>query len=128
MTEKQMRSPLGRAIGLGSAKDGVEHWWRERVTAVALIPLILWFVASIIAHSGEGYGEFVDWLKTPLATCMMILLLIALFYHAALGLQVIIEDYVHSAIKIPTLILMRLICFSLAVVGILAVLRIAFGH
>jgi succinate dehydrogenase / fumarate reductase membrane anchor subunit len=127
MTEKQMRSPLGRAIGLGSAKEGVDHWWRERVTAVALIPLMLWFVASIIAHSGDGYGEFVDWLKTPVATLMMILVLIALFSHAALGLQVIIEDYVHSVTKIPTLVLMRLICFALAAVGILAVLRIAFG-
>ena len=70
----------------GSAKEGVEHWWRERVTAVALISLTLWFVPSIIAHSGGDYGEFVEWLKTPLATCMMILLLIALFYHTALGL------------------------------------------
>ena len=87
MTEKQMRSPLGRAAGLGSAKEGVEHWWRERVTAVALIPLTLWVVASIIAHSGDGYGEFVDWLKTPVAALMMILLLIALFYHTALGLR-----------------------------------------
>ena len=123
-----MGSPFGRANGLGSAKEGVEHWWRAPVTAVALISLMLWFVASIIAHSGEGYGEFVEWLKTPLATCMMILLLIALFYHTALGLRVIIEDYVESAIKIPTLFLMRLMCFALAVVGILAVLRIAFGH
>jgi succinate dehydrogenase membrane anchor subunit len=128
MSEKQMRSPLGRAIGLGSAREGVEHWWRERVTAVALIPLTLWFVASIIARSGEGYAEFVAWLKAPVATCMMILLLIALFYHAALGLQVIIEDYVPSAIKIPALILMRLLCSALAAIGIVAVLRIAFGH
>ncbi len=123
-----MRSPLGRAAGLGSAKEGVGHWWRERVTAVALIPLTLWFVVSIIAHSGSDYTAFIAWLKMPLATCMMILLLIALFYHAALGLQVIIEDYVHSAMKIPALVLMRLACFGLVVTGILAVLRIVFGN
>lgn len=128
MPTKRMRSPLGRAIGLGSAKDGVEHWLRERTTAVALIPLTLWFVASIIAHTGEGYAEFVAWLRTPVATCAMILLLVALFTHASLGLQVIIEDYVHSAAKIPSLVVMRLACFGLLAVGILAVLRIVFGH
>lgn len=128
MISRQMRSPLGRAAGVGSAKEGVGHWWRERVTAVALIPLTLWFVVSIIAHSGSDYTAFIAWLKMPLATCMMILLLIALFYHAALGLQVIIEDYVHSAMKIPALVLMRLACLGLVVTGILAVLRIVFGH
>jgi succinate dehydrogenase / fumarate reductase, membrane anchor subunit len=90
----------------------------ERVTAVALMPLTLWFVVSIIAHSGSDYTAFIAWLKIPLATCMMILLLIALFY-AALGCRVIIEDYIHSAMKIPTLILMRLACFGLLVTGIL---------
>ena len=128
MISQQMRSRFGRAAGLGSAKEGAEHWWRERVTAVALIPLTLWLVVSIIAHSGSDYTVFIAWLKMPLATCMMILLLIALFYHAALGLQVIIEDYVHSAMKIPALVLMRLACFGLVVTGILAVLRIVFGH
>lgn len=128
MTPNGMRSPIGRAAGLGSAKEGVEHWWRERVTAVALIPLTLWFVGSIIAHGGSDYAEFVGWLRTPLATGMMILLLIALFYHTALGLQVVIEDYVRSAAKIAALILMRLACFGLLAAGVLAVLRIVFGH
>lgn len=127
MTRKHTRSPLGRAIWLGSAREGVEHWWRERVTAVALVPLTLWLVASIIAHSGSDYTVFVTWLKTPLATLMMVLLLIALFSHAALGLQVIIEDYVHSAAKIATLVLVRLTCFGLATAGILAILHIALG-
>ncbi len=128
MASNQMRSPFGRATGLGSAKQGVEHWWRERVTAIALIPLMLWFVASIIAHSSGDYAAFVAWMKTPLATCMMVLLLIALFYHTALGLQVIIEDYVHSAIKIPALIAMRLACFGFLTVGIVMVVRIVFGR
>jgi succinate dehydrogenase / fumarate reductase membrane anchor subunit len=122
-----MRSPLGRASGLGSAKEGVEHWWRQRVTAVALVPLTLWFAASIIAHSSSDYSAFIAWLKTPYSTLMMELLLITLFYHTALGLQVIVEDYVHSAAKLPTLFLVRLGCFALAAAGILAVLRIALG-
>ena len=100
MDRQRMRSPLARAMGLGSAKDGVEHWWMERVSAVALVPLTLWFVASIIAHTGSDYATFIAWLRTPLATILMILLLIALFYHTALGLQVVIEDYVHSGAQI----------------------------
>lgn len=127
MNQQGMRSPLARAIGLGSAKDGVEHWWIQRLTAVALIPLTVWFAALIIAHTGSGYDGFVGWLGTPLTTTFMTLLLIAMFYHTALGLQVVIEDYVHSAAKIPLLAAMRLGCFALAVAGILANLRIAFG-
>ena len=73
-------------------KEGAKHWLWERVTAVALIPLSLWFLASIIAHSASDHGAFVDWLRTPTSTSLMILLLAALFYHISLGLQVIIED------------------------------------
>jgi succinate dehydrogenase / fumarate reductase, membrane anchor subunit len=127
MVRHQMRSPLGRAVWLGSAKEGVGHWWRERVTAVALVPLTLWFVASIMAHGGSDYSVLIAWLKTPFATLTMVLLLIALFYHTALGLQVVIEDYVHSAVKIPVLVAMRLGCLACAIAGILAVLHIAFG-
>jgi len=127
MDSHRMRSPLARAIGFGSAKDGVEHWWMERVSAVALVPLTLWFVASIIAHTGSDYATFIVWLRTPLASILMILLLIALFYHTALGLQVVIEDYVHSGVKFVALVAVRLGCFALAVTGIVAALRIAFG-
>jgi succinate dehydrogenase / fumarate reductase membrane anchor subunit len=112
MTRKDMRSPLAQASGLGSAKEGVEHWWHERVSAVALIPLTLWFFASMIEHSASDYTAFIAWLRTPFSALMMVLLLVALFHHAALGLQVIVEDYVHSAAKIPTLIIMRLSCFA----------------
>jgi succinate dehydrogenase / fumarate reductase membrane anchor subunit len=113
-------------MGFGSAKDGVEHWWMQRVSAVALVPLTLWFVASIITHAGSDYASFIAWLRTPLATILMILLLIALFYHTALGLRVVIEDYVHSEVKFAALIAVRLGCFALAASGIVAVLRIAF--
>lgn len=127
MTGQVTRSPLGRAAGLGSAKEGVEHWWRQRLSAVALIPLTLWFVVSIIALPASDYSTVVAWLTTPLATWLMVLLLLALFYHMALGLQVIIEDYVHSAAKIPALIAVRLACLAFATGGILAISRIAFA-
>ena len=122
-----MRSPLALAIGLGSAKEGSGRWWAERVSAIALIPLTLHFVASIIAHTGRDYSTFIVWLRTPVAAALMILLLIALFHHTALGLQVVIEDYVHSGAKLAAVIAVRLGCFALATAGAVATLRIAFS-
>ena len=124
---QDMRTPLARAMGLGSAKEGVGAWWAERVSAVALVPLTLWFAASIIAHTGSDYATFIVWLRTPLAAILMILLLIALFYHTALGLQVVIEDYVHSATKFAAVIAVRLGCCALATAGAVAILRIALS-
>jgi succinate dehydrogenase membrane anchor subunit len=126
MSRTDTRSALGRAKGLGPAKDGSEHWWRERVSAIALVPLTFWFIASMLAYSRAEYDVFVAWLRTPFPVLMMTLLLIAVFYHTALGLQVIIEDYVHSAAKIPALVVARLGCLAFAAAGILAVLHIAF--
>lgn len=126
MTDHPFRSPLARAIGLGSAKNGVQHWWATRVTAVALLPLSVWFVASIVAHAGSDYAAFNAWVRAPLATSCMMLLLITLFHHSALGLQVVIEDYVHSGLKFVAVIAVRLCCYGLALVGIIATLRIAF--
>ena len=122
-----MRSPLARAVGLGSAKSGVEHWWAERVSAVALVPLTLWFVASVIAHTGSDYAGFVTWLREFPTTVLIILLLVALFHHTALGLQVVIEDYVHSGLKFVAIVTIRLGCFAIATIGILATLDIAWG-
>lgn len=124
--DRDTRSPLGRALGLGSAKDGVDHWWLERITAVALVPLTLWFAGSLIALAGGDHAAFIAWLRDPLATILMVLLLIALFYHMALGIQVVIEDYIQSGLKLLGVVATRLGCFALAVAGILAVLRIAF--
>ena len=128
MAEEQLRTPLGRAFGLGSAKEGVQHWWAQRVSAVALIVLGLWFAAALIAHAGADRAAVVAWLHEPLSAILAILMLAAVFYHAALGLQVVIEDYVHSEwLKLSTIVAMRLISLGLAVAGIFAVLRIAFG-
>jgi succinate dehydrogenase / fumarate reductase membrane anchor subunit len=127
MDGQRMRSPLGRARGLGSAREGVEHWWMQRVSAAALIPLTLWFAASLIALTGSGYNAFIAWLKAPFVAILMVLLLIALFHHTALGLRVVVEDYVHSdQAKIPTVVAIRLACLALAVAGIFATMRIAF--
>jgi succinate dehydrogenase / fumarate reductase membrane anchor subunit len=128
MDRRPMRTPLAKAMGLGSAKSGLAHWRAQRVSAVALVPLTLWFAASILAHSGSDYAAFVAWLRSPLTASAMILLLIALFHHSALGLQVVIEDYVHSGVKFAAVIAVRLGCFALATTGIVAILSVAFGR
>lgn len=97
------------------------------MTAVALVPLKVWFAASIIAAADGDYASFLEWFGLPISTVCMVLLQIALFYHTALGLQVVIEDYVHSGAKAALLVAVRLGCFVLATAGILATGRIAIG-
>jgi succinate dehydrogenase / fumarate reductase membrane anchor subunit len=126
--KRELRSPFARAIGLGSAKEGVDHWWAQRVSSVALVVLGLWLVASLVALAGADRARVVAWLHGPLAAVLLMLTLAAAFYHSALGLQVVIEDYVHSEwVKIPAIVAMRLLCLALGVAGIFAVLRISFG-
>src|SRR3974377_2385970 len=96
MAAERMRSPLGRAVGLGSAKEGVEHWWLQRITAVALVPLTLWFVIAVIRLVGAYLDSVRDWVGNPFPATLLVLLLIATFYHASLGLQVVIGDYIHA--------------------------------
>ena len=127
MEHRRTRSPLARARGLGSAKDGVHAWWLERVTAVALVPLTLWLTATLIAGRSRDYAAFIAWLRDPLAALLLVLLLLALFVHLALGLKVVIEDYVHGRAKIPALIAVRLGCVVLCVAGVLATLSVSFG-
>ena len=123
-----MRSPLGRAIGLGSAKEGVQHWWAQRVSALALVPLALWFVVAVIELAGADRAQFVAWVGQPVPAVFLILLLIAVFYHGALGLQVVIEDYVdNEAQRLAALIVMRFAAILLAVLGIVAVLKLSLG-
>jgi succinate dehydrogenase / fumarate reductase, membrane anchor subunit len=127
-THAPMRSPLGRAIGLGSAKEGIEHWWRQRVSALALVPLTLWFVIAVIGLVGADHAAFVAWVRSPMPAVFLILLLVATFYHTALGLQVVIEDYIHGEItRLATLLVMRFLCIIFAVRGIFAVLKMALG-
>ena len=122
-----MRSALGRVRHLGSAKEGVQHWWAQRVTALALVPLILWFVASIAYLAGADHAGFIGWVARPSNALLMIFLLAAGFHHAQLGLQVVIEDYVHSeGYKLALLIIVKFAALLLALAGIFAVLKIAF--
>jgi succinate dehydrogenase / fumarate reductase membrane anchor subunit len=128
MEGQKARSPFDRPQDLGSARAGAGHWWMQRVTAVVLVPLTLWIAASLFARARGDYGAFILWLRTPLTTVLTVLLLIALFHHMALGLQVVVEDYVHTErVKIPAVVVIHLGCFALAVAGIIATLRIAFG-
>lgn len=127
MVRRGTRSPLAEARGLGSARRGVQAWWWERVTAVALVPLTLWLAASLIAFRSRDYAAIVAWLREPLPALLLVLLLLALFVHLALGLSVVIEDYVHSFAKMPLLIVARLGCVALCAAGVLATLSIFFG-
>ena len=128
MMASRMRSPLGRALGLGSAKEGVEHWWLQRITAAALVPLSIWFIIAIIRLVGADIETVRDWVSTPMPAILLVLLLIATFWHASLGLQVVVEDYVHTPLaKLGLVIVVRLGCFAFAVAGIFAVLSMALG-
>ncbi len=121
-----LRSPLGRARGLGSAKEGTAHWWAQRVTAVALVPLTLWFVASMIVLAGAPLPRVGLWMGHPVVATLLIALLVAVFHHAQLGLQVVIEDYVHAeSTKLVLLLVAKGACWLLAAIGILAVVKVS---
>jgi succinate dehydrogenase / fumarate reductase membrane anchor subunit len=123
-----LRSPLSQARGLGSAKEGVNHWWMQRVTAVALIPLTLWFVFSLARYHLSSYEMAVLWIRSPFVAIALVLYFLALFYHAALGVQVVIEDYVgNEAAKLGSILLVKLGLFALGAASIFSVLKIAFG-
>ncbi len=122
-----MQTPLGRVRGLGSAKNGTHHWWMQRVTAVALVPLTVWFIYSILTLLGGGYTEAARWLASPINAVLMVLLIIATFHHLQLGVQVVIEDYIHGeGTKIAAIVSLKLASFALAVTGAFAVLKVAF--
>ncbi|MGF1594242.1 MAG: succinate dehydrogenase, hydrophobic membrane anchor protein [Kiloniellaceae bacterium] len=124
-----LRSPLGRVRGLGSAKDGTAHWWAQRLTALALIPLTVWFCISVIAMSGAGYATVAAWAGSPLVAGLLILLIVATFYHGALGLQVVIEDYVHHEMsKLALLLVVKAASLVLALAGVLSVLTLLFAR
>ena len=122
-----LRSPLGKVKGLGAAGEGVGHWWAQRLTALALIPLTVWFVASIAAMAGADYATMRDWIGSPVVAGLMVLLIVATFYHAFLGLQVVIEDYVHNeGVKIASILLVQGLAIVLGLTSVLAVLTVLF--
>lgn len=123
-----LRTPLARARGLGSAKSGTHHWWMQRLTAVALVPLCLWFVASLVVVVTADYETVTFWLQSPLVAILCCALIVAIFYHGQLGMQVVLEDYVHSeALKLMGIVVLKLASLLLAGACLFAVLSIAFG-
>jgi succinate dehydrogenase / fumarate reductase membrane anchor subunit len=123
-----MRSRLKRVKGLGAAHHGVSHWWLQRVTAVAIIPLSLWFMCSLVTVLlTPNVLKVAEWFASPVSTILMVMLLVAVFTHAKLGLQVVIEDYIKcAATKFTLLLANNFICSILIGVGILAVLKLHF--
>lgn len=121
-----LKSPLAKARGLGSAHDGVHHWIHQRITALALIPLTIWFVYSIVALIGVPHHVFTQWLSQPINAILMILVVIAIFYHAALGCQVVAEDYIHcKASKLATLIGLKLFFLAAGIACVFSILKVA---
>ena len=120
-----MRSDLARVRGLGPAHDGVAHWWAQRLTALALVPLTLWFVASIIGLAGADHATAAEWIARPIPAMLLALLIVATFHHAQLGLQVVIEDYVHcEALKVAALLAVKAACWLLAAACLLSIVRL----
>lgn len=121
-----LQTPLGRVRGLGSAKEGTRHWWLQRLTAVALVPLSVWMVVVAVQLIGADYATAHAFVANPVATVAALLLIGALFYHVQLGLQVVIEDYVHVEwLKLTSLIAIKFVVIFLGVAAAVAVVRIS---
>jgi succinate dehydrogenase / fumarate reductase membrane anchor subunit len=128
VSDTRLRTPLARIEGLGSARAGTGHFWQQRLTAVALVPLSVWFVASALAYVGAERGAVAAFFATPGEAILMFLFIVAAVHHMSLGLQVIIEDYVHrEGSKITLLVLNRFACWSIGAVAGFALLKLAFG-
>lgn len=121
----RLMTPLARVRGHGSAKEGAHHWWVQRLTAIALIPLSIWFLSSLFSMLPADYDTVVLWFNSPIVTLLMLSMVAALFYHAKLGMQTIIEDYVNStSAQFTMLILNKLIFLACGVISVLAILTL----
>jgi succinate dehydrogenase / fumarate reductase membrane anchor subunit len=125
MTDR--RTPLARARGLGSAKEGVHHWWMQRLTAIALIPLVVWFAISLVMLSGADYQVVRAWISSPLVMVMLVLTIGIGLHHGQLGMQVVWEDYTEGAFRIVMIVLTKFLAVLFGLGAIVAVLRIGFG-
>lgn len=123
-----LRTPLGRVRGLGTAKDGTHHWWLQRVTAVALVPLTIWFVIGLIGHVGAEQSVVQAWLGNPINAALMILFVATAYFHGYLGSQVVIEDYIHhELLKVASILAVKFAAAFLGIVSIIAILKLATG-
>lgn len=120
-----LRSPLGRARGLGAAHAGSHHWWVQRLTAVALVPLTVWFIFAVLGHLGASQADMAAWMGSPITMVLMLALIGATFHHLQLGLQTVIEDYVHEdGTRLTAMLAMKAACVLLALACIISVLRL----
>jgi len=125
---RSLRSPLARVLGQGSAKDGVHHWWLQRLTSVALVPLTVWFVVSLLSLPALDYATVTQWIRQLWTEVFLILLLLTGTWHSQLGVRVVVEDYVHGqGMKALSLALVTFFHVVVAVAGVLAILRVALG-
>jgi succinate dehydrogenase / fumarate reductase, membrane anchor subunit len=123
-----LRSPLNRARGLGSAKSGVHHFWVQRLTALALIPLVIWFAVSLVMLSGADYGMARAWIGSPVVMVLLILTIVIGLHHGQLGIQVVIEDYVHNdGVKLALIVGVKFIAVLFGLAATVAIMRIGFG-
>ena len=123
-----IKTPLAHARGLGSAKSGTGHWWAQRLTAIALIPLIIWFIVSLVIMTGSGHETAIAWIGNPVTAVLLVLLIVAGFHHMQLGLQVVIEDYIHTRwMEIALLLVVKGGAILFGAIAIFAVFKIAFG-
>jgi len=123
-----LQSPLARVRGLGSARQGSHHWWMQRISAIVLVPLCIWFVISILQLSSMGYAEVRVWMADPLSSVLLVMMLFALYYHAWLGVQVVIEDYIDSEWqKIACVLLVKFLALFAGLISIYSVLKVSLG-
>jgi succinate dehydrogenase / fumarate reductase, membrane anchor subunit len=123
-----MRTPLGRVLGLGSAKAGTEHWWLQRVTAIASLPLMVFLIVFIITHLGATRAELVASIGNPFVAILLALTIISTLWHMRLGLQVVIEDYIHTPVaKFSALLFNSFFTAALGVTALYAILKMSFG-
>jgi len=121
-----LRSPLGKVCGLGIAKGGTHHWWMQKLTAVALIPLSIWFVSSVVQMTQADYEIVINWMNSPVVAILMLLFIITGIYHLKLGLQVIIEDYIHTeGLRMALQMIVTFGCVALATTAVFSILKIA---
>lgn len=122
-----MRSPIGRVRGLGSAKEGTHHWWRQRLTAGSNLLLMAWLLISVARQPAFDYASMRAWMENAWVAIPMLLLVLSVFWHFRMGLQVVIEDYQHDESRVVAMVLLNFFVVAAGAIAIFSILKIAFG-